>query len=373
MAVENMQAVLTKDVEIRNAYKSYGSNVILNGISLDVRQGELLTLLGPSGCGKTTTLNVIAGFIEIDDGEVLIKGNKMNHIPPHKRDLGMVFQTYSLFPHMTVYQNLDFGLNLRKVDKAERNRRIGESLELVKMTGLENRYPRELSGGQRQRVAIARALVVHPKLLLLDEPLSNLDAKLRHELRAEIKRLQKEVGVTTIFVTHDQEEALSMSDRIVVMNKGNIEQIGTPIEIYKQPKTEFVFQFIGKSNCFDCSVQSIGEKAVHVQMESGSTLSINESNRMDAEQTNYHVGDKIKVYIRPEQITIEALKSAVTFENSFSAEIVQMNYLGTTWEIEVSSQGKLLQLLSPTIDPIWTSEREVVIGWNSSDMMMIKK
>ena len=238
------------DVQIRGAYKQFGSNVVLNGIDLDVKQGELLTMLGPSGCGKSTTLNMIAGFLDADAGQVFIKGKDVTKTPPYKRDLGMVFQTYSLYPHMTVYDNLCFGLKLRKVSKSEQEKKVSRSLELVKMSGLENRYPRELSGGQRQRVAIARALVVEPELLLLDEPLSNLDAKLRHELRAEIKRLQKEIGVTTIFVTHDQEEALSMSDRIVVMNGGKIEQISSPTEIYNFPKTEFVYNFMGKSNSF---------------------------------------------------------------------------------------------------------------------------
>ncbi|MFM1653914.1 ABC transporter ATP-binding protein [Brevibacillus sp. B_LB10_24] len=366
-----MQTTIAKDVEIRNAYKSYGANVILNGIDLEVKQGELLTLLGPSGCGKTTTLNVIAGFIDLDQGDVFIKGKKMNKVPPYKRDLGMVFQTYSLFPHMTVYENLDFGLSLHKVAKSEKKQRIERALELVKMVGLDGRYPRELSGGQRQRVAIARALVVQPKLLLLDEPLSNLDAKLRHELRAEIKRLQKEIGVTTIFVTHDQEEALSMSDRIIVMNQGKIEQAGTPTEIYEHPESEFVFQFIGKSNSLQGKIKSLDQQAVQVQLKDGSLVMVDAANKMRSE-SGYQAGDEVKLYIRPEKIEIVAGGSSSPLQNQHKARVSQMNYLGTSWEIEVAWQDHLFQVLCSAIDPNWTKGSEVTIGWKSSDMMLIK-
>jgi putative spermidine/putrescine transport system ATP-binding protein len=366
-----MQA-LTNDVEIRGVYKRIGRNVILDGIDLEVKQGELLTLLGPSGCGKTSTLNVIAGFLDIDQGDVYIKGRRMNDIPAYKRDLGMVFQTYSLFPHMTVYENLDFGLSLRKVPKDEKKRRIQKALELVKMTGLEDRYPRELSGGQRQRVAIARALVVQPKLLLLDEPLSNLDAKLRHELRAEIKRLQKEVGVTTIFVTHDQEEALSMSDRIVVMNKGKIEQIGTPTEIYAHPRTEFVFQFIGKSNQLHGRVKSIDNRMISVELTDGGQVLVESGNVMGSDRS-CTVGDAVKLSIRPEKLRIQSVENSTPNYNSHNATIVQMNYLGSAWEIEVSLLGERMLVLHPSIEADWTIGTEVMVEWNPSDMMIVKK
>ncbi|MFM1654168.1 ABC transporter ATP-binding protein [Brevibacillus sp. B_LB10_24] len=360
------------DVEIRGAYKKFGSNVVLNGIDLDIQQGELLTLLGPSGCGKTTTLNVIAGFLDIDQGEVYIKGKKMNKVPPYKRDLGMVFQTYSLFPHMTVYENLNFGLSLHKVEKAERKRRIAYAMELVKMVGLEGRYPREMSGGQRQRVAIARALVVQPKLLLLDEPLSNLDAKLRHELRIEIKRLQKELGVTTIFVTHDQEEALSLSDRIVVMNKGNIEQIGTPGEIYQHPKTEFVFHFIGKSTRMDGVVKSIDRQSIQVQTQTGLQVSADPNNIM-GEDRRLQAGDEVKLYIRPEKISLHMAADQPSLDNAHKGMITQMNYLGSAWEVEVSLSGEAIQSLCPAVNPAWSVGSEVYAGWQSPDMMLIKK
>lgn len=366
-----MQTV-THDVQIKDAFKQYGSNVVLNGINLEVKQGELLTLLGPSGCGKSTTLNLIAGFLEADRGEVYIKGKKVTKVPPYKRDLGMVFQTYSLFPHMTVYENLNFGLKLRKIAQAEKDKRISRVLELVKMAGLGNRYPRELSGGQRQRVAIARALVVEPELLLLDEPLSNLDAKLRHELRTEIKRLQKEIGVTTIFVTHDQEEALSMSDRVVVMNAGKIEQISTPTSIYNHPNSEFVFQFIGKSNSFEGKVIAVDQQKITVQLENEITY-VDVDNLMGSDRS-CRAGDEVKLYIRPEKIKVSSTaNSSSTFEYFHKVNITQLNYLGTSWEMDVSLHGKTLHILTSTFESSWQPGSEVFVGWSPSDIMLIKK
>ncbi|XJZ28742.1 ABC transporter ATP-binding protein [Bacillota bacterium Lsc_1132] len=363
---------IINDVEIKGAYKRYGSNVVLNGINLDVKQGELLTLLGPSGCGKTTTLNLIAGFLDADEGDVFIKGRNVTRVPPYKRDLGMVFQTYSLFPHMTVYENLNFGLKLRKVANTEKDKRIASALELVKMSGLEKRYPRELSGGQRQRVAIARALVVEPELLLLDEPLSNLDAKLRHELRAEIKRLQKEIGVTTIFVTHDQEEALSLSDRVVVMNQGTIEQISTPTSIYNHPETEFVFQFIGKSNCFEGTVVAVDHRKISVKMNEEVTY-VDSKNGMGG-LSSCKMGDDVKLYIRPEKVRIFSNeKSHDSSWDLHKAKITQLNYVGTAWEVEVRLLNQSIQILTPEYDADWRQGSEVLVGWNPSDMMMIKR
>ncbi|MFE4349875.1 ABC transporter ATP-binding protein [Peribacillus butanolivorans] len=360
------------DVEVKGAFKQFGSNVVLNGIDLEVKQGELLTLLGPSGCGKSTTLNLIAGFLDADQGEVYIKGNNVTKVPPYKRDLGMVFQTYSLFPHMTVYENLSFGLKLRKVGKAEQKKKISKALELVKMSGLENRYPRELSGGQRQRVAISRALVVEPELLLLDEPLSNLDAKLRHELRAEIKRLQKEIGVTTIFVTHDQEEALSMSDRVVVMNAGKIEQISTPTDIYNHPKTEFVFQFIGKSNCFEGKVSEVDKRRISVKI--GDDITHVDADNIMGNDSNLKAGDEVKMYIRPEKVQIvPAEETPLSLFDYHKAKISQINYLGTSWEINVLLQGKSVQVLTSSFNSSWQNGSEVYIGWSPSEVMLVKK
>ena len=238
------------DVQIMSIAKKYGTNQVVRDICLHVQDGEFVSLLGPSGCGKTTLLRMIAGFIEPTGGEILVGGTRIDHIPPYRRDIGMVFQNYALFPHMTVAQNVEFGLKMRKASPKTISHNVAEALKLVKLTGLESRYPRELSGGQQQRVAIARALAIRPKVLLMDEPLSNLDAKLRVETRVELRRIQKETNITTVFVTHDQEEALIVSDRIAVMHNGIIEQIGKPCEVYDKPKTHFVANFIGRTNFF---------------------------------------------------------------------------------------------------------------------------
>ena len=356
---------MRKDVELRNISKYYGSNQVLKNINLEVYQGELLTLLGPSGCGKSTTLNLIAGFIEADEGELLIKERKMNRIPPYKRDLGMVFQTYSLFPHMTVYENIAFGLRLRKVGREEEKKKVNRMLELVKLTGMEDRYPRQLSGGQRQRVAIARALVVEPDLLLLDEPLSNLDAKLREELRAEIRRLHREIGVTTIFVTHDQEEALSLSDRIAVMKDGSIEQIGTPTEIYKSPRSEFVFQFIGKYNRLESRVVAVDSDGYQLETRGGLKVRVSRT-----ENPFLNSGDQAKCYLRPEWIQIGSQLDAL--DNIFPAKIRQITYLGSAWELELKVGGETLMVQSPEIPADWQPEQEVQIGWKSTAGKLFK-
>jgi len=228
--------------------KRYGDVIALHETSLAVAEGRLVFLLGPSGCGKTTTLRIVSGFIEPDAGEVRVRGERVDGTPPDRRGLGMVFQHYALFPHMTVAQNVAFGLRMRRVAADEARRRVGRALELVRLGGLEGRYPQALSGGQQQRVALARAIVIEPRLLLLDEPLSSLDAKLREEMRGELRALQRVLGITTVFVTHDQEEALTMADEIVVMAGGRVLQVGAPAELYDRPATRFVAHFIGESN-----------------------------------------------------------------------------------------------------------------------------
>lgn len=236
------------DLSLRGIVKRFGSTVAVDGIDLEVQRGEWFSLLGPSGCGKTTTLRVIAGFIRPDAGVVEIKGRDVTAAPPYRRTTGMVFQNYALFPHMTVGQNIAYGLRLRKVPLKDIKKKVEDLLELVQLKGFSHRYPRELSGGQQQRVALARALVIEPDLLLLDEPLSNLDAKLREELRVEMSILQRRLNITTVYVTHDQEEALCMSSQIAVINEGRLEQIGSPQEIYERPASVFVAGFIGKIN-----------------------------------------------------------------------------------------------------------------------------
>jgi len=238
------------ELRLARLEKRYGATVAVAGIELEVREGEFMTLLGPSGCGKTTTLGLIAGFFPPTAGEIYLAGRPVAGLPPFKRDIGVVFQDYALFPHMTAGENVAFGLRMRNVEAAEIGRRVRQALELVQLGALAERRPLELSGGQRQRVALARALVIQPAVLLLDEPLSNLDLKLREEMRVEIAGLQRRLGITTVFVTHDQGEALVMSDRIAVMNAGRIEQTGTPAEIYERPASRFVAEFIGRMNFF---------------------------------------------------------------------------------------------------------------------------
>jgi iron(III) transport system ATP-binding protein len=235
-------------LQIEALTKRYGGVTALAGVSLGIRGGEFFTLLGPSGCGKTTLLRCIAGFLKPDGGELHCDGERLDRLPAHKRDIGMVFQNYAIFPHLTVYENVAYGLRARRVEAPEIRRRTREALQLVQMEGLADRRPDQLSGGQQQRVALARAMAIRPRLLLMDEPLSNLDAKLRVEMRTEIRRLQRELGITTVYVTHDQEEALAISERLAVMNAGRVEQVGFPWDIYQAPGSAFVAQFIGSSN-----------------------------------------------------------------------------------------------------------------------------
>ena len=247
---------MSNEVIIKEAVKRYGDFTALNGVSLDIREGEFFTLLGPSGCGKTTLLRMIAGFNSIEGGDFFFGEKRINDVAAHKRDIGMVFQNYAIFPHLTVKENVAYGLKARKTPKKEIEKRVAEALELVQISHLADRKPNELSGGQQQRVALARAFVIEPSVLLMDEPLSNLDAKLRVQMRTVIKKLQRRLGITTIYVTHDQEEALAISDRIAVMKDGNIMQIGTPNEIYAKPQNPFVAGFIGVSNFLDCEVKN---------------------------------------------------------------------------------------------------------------------
>lgn len=236
---------MSHHVVINNVVKKYGDTTAVKGIQLSIGKGEFFTILGPSGCGKTTLLRMIAGFNTIDEGEILFDGKRINDVPAHLRNIGMVFQNYAIFPHMSIFKNVAYGLKARKVPKQEMEARVNEALELMRISQYRDRDPSQLSGGQQQRVALARALVIRPVILLMDEPLSNLDAKLRVEMRNAIKKIQRELGITTIYVTHDQEEALAVSDRIAVMNHGRVEQIGTPQEIYMKPATPFVAGFIG--------------------------------------------------------------------------------------------------------------------------------
>jgi len=316
-------------VELKDIRVSYDNNTdILKDLNLSIEKGELVSLLGPSGCGKTTTLRVIAGLIEPNDGEFLVDSQNLTKVPVHKREFGMVFQSYALFPHLTIKENVAFGLKLRKEQKNTIDKKVTDILAITGLEELADRYPKQLSGGQRQRVALARALVIEPKLLLLDEPLSNLDAKLRVTMRIEIKRIQSQLGITSVFVTHDQEECFSISDKVAVMNKGVIEQFDTPEEIYKNPKTEFVARFIGFENFFGLT-----------QIEEGMYKAVDGTVFLSTRkwETGKHTGT-----IRPDDIDIVASTEANT-NNTLSGVIKVRTFLGKSYQYEIeTSIGTLL-------------------------------
>jgi spermidine/putrescine ABC transporter ATP-binding subunit len=292
----------SSDVELRRLHKRYGDMVAVESLDLRVEAGEFVSLLGPSGCGKTTTLRAIAGLVRPDAGEVIVGGRVMNDVPVHKRGLGLVAQNYALFPHMTVLENVTFGLRMRGTSRAEVTRRAREALASVKLSAMEERYPRQLSGGQQQRVALARCIVVEPGVLLLDEPLGALDKKLREAMQVELKTLQRQVGITTIFVTHDQEEALTMSDRIAVMHDGRLQQFGRPQEIYESPHNRFVADFIGVCNFFEARVSGRDARHVVVSLENGA----NAAASLPAGMAAPGQGAEVVTAIRPEKLVLNA-------------------------------------------------------------------
>jgi spermidine/putrescine ABC transporter ATP-binding subunit len=306
-------------LELVNLTVAYGKNSpVLKGLNLSIDRGEFVSLLGPSGCGKTTTLRLIAGFLKPLEGKVLLNGKDHTNVPPHKRNIGVVFQNYALFPHMDVFENVAFGLKMRRISKAEIEKKVKRALDMVGLSGFENRLPSELSGGQQQRVAIARAIVIEPDLLLMDEPLSNLDANLRAEMRGEIKQLQQNLGITTIYVTHDQSEAIAMSNRIVVMKDGKIEQIGTPQEIFSNPKTKFVASFMGFQWLASGVVKSIKENFAEVLC--GGKLFVARAT------CDVEVEDRVSLFARPRKMKIVQEEMA----NSFEVELVSVLYQGET-------------------------------------------
>ena len=308
-------------IELKGITKSYGKDTILDNLSLNIKKNEFLTLLGPSGCGKTTTLKIIAGFETADSGQVVFENNIINDIPPYERQLNTVFQKYALFPHMNVYENIAFGLKLKKIPKDIIDQKVKEMLKLVALEGYENRDIEALSGGQQQRVAIARALVNEPKVLLLDEPLGALDMKLRKEMQIELKKIQQKLGITFIFVTHDQEEALTMSDTIVVMNKGEIQQMGSPEDIYNEPANSFVAKFIGESNIVD------GIMLDDFKVEFGGKI-------FDCVDKGFEKNEAIEVVIRPEDFEMVKYE-----EGMLKGTVTSIIFKGVHYEIEVKNEN----------------------------------
>jgi putative spermidine/putrescine transport system ATP-binding protein len=309
-------------LELRGISKRLGGRVVIDNASLDIRSGEMVCLLGPSGCGKTTSLRIIAGLETADSGAVRINGRDVTSVPPEKRNIGLVFQNYALFPHLTVADNIAFGLKLQRLSKAEVATRVTDALALVRLSGLEGRYPQQLSGGQQQRVALARALSIKPQLLLLDEPLSNLDAKLRDEMREEIRRLQTEVGITTVFVTHDQEEALSLADRVAVMNRGKIVQVDAPHEMYERPEDLFVAGFLGRVNRFPGKVLAVHGQTVELATDLGPTITGIRSKAIN-------IGDAAVGLVRPERIRLAPAAAGGTTSNAIEGRVVSANLLGS--------------------------------------------
>ena len=305
-------------VTLSHVSKSFGPTRVVQDVSLEIADGELFFLLGPSGCGKTTLLRLLAGFYQPDAGEISFDARVVNDVPPNKRGTGMVFQNYALWPHLSVFANVAYGLALRHTKDAELNQRVQDALALVRMTPYRDRMPNELSGGQQQRVALARALVIQPDVLLLDEPLSNLDAKLRLEMRQEIKRIHHETRITTVYVTHDQQEALSLADRIAVMRDGRVEQAGTPRELYRSPRNRFVAEFVGEANFLEGTVaESAGPETVKVITPAGEVLGCRQGPVLAA-------GQKVTCVVRPESLRLVADASA----NRFHAQIRDVSYLG---------------------------------------------
>ena len=347
-------------VDLRNVTLAYGEFVAVKDVSLTIARGEFVTLLGPSGCGKTTILRSIAGLVQPTGGEINVAGRRIDNIPIHKRNIGLVFQNYALFPHKSVFDNIAFGLKYRKVEKSVIAQKVTRALEMVRLPGVEKKLPSEMSGGQQQRIALARAIVIEPDVLLLDEPLSALDANLREEMRTELKIIQREVGITTIFVTHDQEEALAMSDRIVVMNKGLIEQVGSPEEVYRRPESQFVASFLGQSNLLPGRITAIsgGEATVRLSNGSGLKAAAPASARTDADVT---------AIVRAQKVVIGAQAAG----NGIPGRIVSASYLGGTAAYFVDAGGIRLQAISAIDDRVWREGEAVTISIAPGDVQLL--
>jgi putative spermidine/putrescine transport system ATP-binding protein len=360
------ETVLMAKVEFRNVSKSYAGVTALDGINLSIEAGEFITLLGPSGSGKTTLLNVVSGMITPTSGTVLIDGQDITHVQPKDRGLGMVFQNYALMPHMTVFENVAFPLRIRKLSRAEIEREVMAVLDIVRLRDFAKRKPKELSGGQQQRVSIARCLVYKPKLILMDEPLGALDKKLRLQLQLEIKKIHEELGVTVLYVTHDQEEALILSDRICVMNHARIEQVGTPDELYFRPRTEFVADFLGESNLIGATVDAVADGVAAVTIDGGARLRA--SARGDLMRQ-----ERVKILVRPEAVRLAPANGAdghgfpgVVQERIFVGQVTK--YLVAAGGLRVMAQlnsSASSQTFAPG-DPVW-------IGWSACDSIVLDR
>lgn len=344
--------------------KSFDGNLILRGISLDVRQGEFVTLLGPSGCGKTTTLRIIAGLLEPDAGTVMLDGKEITHLAPEKRDVNTVFQNYALFPHMNVEKNISYGLRIKGVKRPEWQKRVEEMLKLVQLEGYEKRMPAQLSGGQRQRVAIARAVVLNPCLLLLDEPLGALDLKLRQQMQQELKEIQKRLGIAFVYITHDQEEALNMSDRIAIMREGRFEQIGSPEEIYERPQTRFAAGFIGQTNLLEMQVAAVDERGLTLEYA---------GTKIGARKPDFEVkpGDTVALSLRTERI---GFAHTPTAECALPGVLKSRHYAGGSMRaiIQLDSGRDVLVLCQSSERAQGEIGERVFLSWNRDEAPVVR-
>jgi putative spermidine/putrescine transport system ATP-binding protein len=354
-------------IRLEGVTKVFDNGVVaVEDVSLEVEEGEFFSLLGPSGCGKTTTLRLVAGFEEPTRGTLVIRGREVTHVPPHKRDTGMVFQSYALFPHRTVFENVAFGLRMRRVPRREIARRVDAALRLVALEGLGGRRPAQLSGGQQQRVALARAIVIEPSVLLCDEPLGALDKKLRQAMQFELKQLQKQIGVTLVYVTHDQEEALTMSDRIAVMDRGRVVQVGSPLTIYERPATRFVSDFIGDSNLLEATTERLDGDRAHLVTADGA--------RVVARGAGVRAGDRVTLAVRPERVRL--LGDGGGAENVFAGTVESVNFQGgsTLYRIALPS-GRLLLALVPNdgSQPLRRPGAAIRVGWDPADAVLLRE
>jgi spermidine/putrescine ABC transporter ATP-binding subunit len=342
-------------LELRDVTKSFGRAQAVRGVSLAVDKGELISLLGPSGCGKTTILRMISGFLKPDAGTILLGGQVVNHVSPHKRETGMVYQNYALFPHMTVFDNIAFGLRMRRLPRQEITARVERVLELTRLASMADRFPSQLSGGQQQRVALARAVVIKPVLLLLDEPLSNLDAKLRSNVRQEIRALQQSLSITTLFVTHDQEEALSISDRVAIMNRGCLEQVGSPVDVYCRPRSTFVADFVGSANILAGHVHGSRADGAELHLRDGCRVFLGASPEVTE-------GHPLAIAIRPERLQLHARQPA-GIDNVFPVVLEQREYIGATTRYRVRlPNGEPLVVQLPAETPLPT-DSGLFVSW----------
>ncbi|NDD29617.1 MAG: ABC transporter ATP-binding protein [Proteobacteria bacterium] len=362
------EELLRPAVVLEGVHRRFGSVAAVNGLDLAIGEGEFFSFLGPSGCGKTTTLRLIAGFETPDAGRILLQGQEIQHLPPYRRNVNTAFQSYALFPHLDVFENIAFGLRRRGASRTEIAEKVAWSLQLVQLTGYEKRRTTQLSGGEQQRVAMARALVNTPAVLLLDEPLSALDAKLRHQMQVELKRIQREIGITFVLVTHDQEEALTLSDRIAVMNKGRFEQVGTPTEIYERPRTRFVTEFVGASNIFGGTVRAQGGGEVQVEVDGVGLVRV-------AHDGSVQSGDTIELFVRPEKMRLSH-QAPSTDENRLEGILRTVVYQGpvTRYEVEVASGRSIAVTVTHLHIPADLRPGETLwVSWSASSGRILAK